>query len=219
MLKIFPTDVVRAGMKDQFIKFAGTLLLIFVVAACSSAPPSEDLDFTGPRPEICEDGYITITKKVIVALSPEEFSKWMIETPLEKKMIGDEHISAVERTTLLTETWGEPGSRRQVHSKDGHQSVDEILDIEQGVFQRYIVWGFTNVAGNFADYAIGEFTYFRIDQGTEVQWTYKWHPHSFLTRIPLSLGLKNKWPQYMEKMLHHFSKSAEEFYSKKRVQD
>lgn len=201
-------------MKYKVRKLAGIILLTCVIAACNNKPPAEDLDFTGPRPKIYEDGYITITKKVIVSLSPEEFSQWMVETPLEQKMIGDENISPVVSTKLLTEKWGEPGSRRQVRSKDGHQSVDEILEIEPGVLQKYIVWGFTNVAGNFADYAIGEFNYSTVEKGTEVRWTYKWHPHSFLTIIPLSMGLKDKWPQYMEKMLHHFVKSSEEFYAK-----
>ena len=193
-------------------KSIGILLITFITIACSNGPPANDPDFTGPRPEISKDGYITITKKIVVAVSPEEFSKWMVETPLENKMIGDANHSAVTGTKLLSERWGEPGSRRQVLMKDGHQSVDEILAIEPGAFQRYIVWGWTNIAGKFADYAIGEFTYTRINSGTEVQWTYQWHPHSLMTRIPLSWGLKDKWPVYMSKMLHHFAKSAEAAY-------
>lgn len=101
------------------------------------------------------------------------------------------------------------GDRRRVELADGHYAVETILEsTDERLY--YQVWGFTSQAGRFANYATGEFVYDDRGDKTLVTWTYRFRPNSLVSRLPLSIFVRNSFKGFMENGLARMKAGAEE---------
>ncbi|MEM6868441.1 MAG: SRPBCC family protein, partial [Cyanobacteria bacterium P01_C01_bin.121] len=136
---------------------------------------------------------------------------WQDMTPLSEVLTPTEGVPAVARTVMLEggDTWGEVGDRRRIELADGHFAVETVLSSTRNRFI-YQVWGFTSPAGQYVSYATGEFVYEEQDEQTLITWTYRFKPNSLLSRIPLSLFVRNSFQGFMENGLANMKAGAEQ---------
>lgn len=185
-------------------------LSLAVLASCAPALPDATHAFA--EPPIRQENLETITRarSAFVDVPPDELLAWIIDVPLED--VFDRHgtIPAVAGTAPLSPVWPEVGARRRVLLSDGHQAAEVILSIEGASAFTYQVWGFTNMAGSLADYAIGRFEVAPADGGAQMTWTYAFAPRSAWTRLPLSVFVATQWSGYMTAAVSNIAQGAEQ---------
>ena len=164
---------------------------------CAQTPPAELVSFNKP-PSIPDTlSGISHTEAVsVVGTTPDDLITYLINLPLEEIFEEVEGLPAVARTDLMTPDWGQVGTERRVILTDGHQAAERLLEIKTGQSFRYQVWGFTNSAGSFARYAVGEFTIEETDVGHNISWTYTFKPRT-LGYVPLRIFVSTTWDEYM----------------------
>jgi carbon monoxide dehydrogenase subunit G len=167
---------------------AATIAALGVVAWRLTVPPGEPPDYSGERPALVDDGYVSVTHSVHVDAPPEQV--WSSgndpNLSLEDIVQFDNGFPAVDTTQPLVGEWtpGERvGDRRWVRFEDGHYLVEEVLADEPDVF-RYQIWGFTSVQRIAVQHAVAEFRYEPEAGGTRLSWTY-----SFLPTTPILSGM------------------------------
>lgn len=196
------------NIQHTVLKMSAVLCLVSS-ASCAPAPPATAPDYSAPPPEISQDFHIENQEVVTIDLPRDDFLRWKKSTDLSSILTATEGMPAVERTVMLSGgEWGDVGDRRRVELADGHYAVETILESTDERF-RYQVWGFTNQAGQFADYAMGEFIYEDKGDHTVVTWTYRFRPNSRLARIPLSRFVRNSFQGFMENGLSRMKSEAE----------
>ena len=198
---------VKIKKSAQYILTA-ILTLCFAVG-CAATPPSEPPDYSAAPPAIAQGFHVTNVETAIVNVPSKAFLVWKEQAQLSDFLTPTDGMPAVQNTVSLEGgEWGQVGDKRRVELADGHYAVETILSSTDDKFS-YQVWGFTSSAGRFTDYATGEFVY--EDQGdqTLVVWTYRFHPNSFLSRIPLSLFVRNTFQTFMENGLNNMKAGAE----------
>ncbi len=181
-----------------------------LAAACASPPPVTPPDYSGPRPELVEAGWISHRAEVVIDTPLSFYDAWRQEVPLSEVLPGAPGIPAVAGTEVISGDWDAVGARRRVILADGHQAVEEVLANDGPALFRYQVWGFTSPAGRFADYAVGEFRL--AEAGTErtrVTWTYAFDPSSPLARVPLWLFVQTQFRPFMETGLERMKAGTE----------
>ncbi|AJY73451.1 hypothetical protein [Paenibacillus beijingensis] len=172
------------------------------------SPPRTPPDFTGPRPEIAENGYITHSEEIIIDMPLDQYLAWVETQPLEAGLTGQDDIPSVARTEIIQGTWHEVGARRMIVLSDGHYVAEEVLAENPNLF-RYQVWGYTNYARFATDYAIGEFQREEVDGKTHIKWTYSYHKRSNLTGRFLESFVENSWGPYMRQYLQISKEQSE----------
>ncbi|MFK8184608.1 MAG: SRPBCC family protein [Phormidesmis sp.] len=188
--------------------FVGAIALFFTVS-CSSTPPSAPPDYSAGPPAIVEGFHATNVETITINVPRSEFFEWRSQAKLSDFLTPTEGMPAVQNTVpLVGGEWGQAGDKRRVELDDGHYAVETILSSTDDQFT-YQVWGFTSPAGRFADYATGEFLYEDQGEQTRVTWTYSFRPNSLLSRIPLSLFVRNTFQGFMENGLANMKAGAE----------
>jgi Polyketide cyclase / dehydrase and lipid transport len=184
--------------------------IAFVIIGCAPMPPTAPPDYSAAPPEIDKTGfYIENQETITIDMPRSQLLAWVEQNNLSDILTATEGMPAVENTVVLSGgEWGDVGDRRRIELADGHYAAETILE-RTDQRMRYQVWGFTNQAGRFADYAIGEFVY--DDQGdtTLVTWTYRFHPHSWIARLPLSSFVNNTFKGFMQNGLARIKEGAE----------
>jgi hypothetical protein len=194
----------------RLIALAALLGAGSVAAACASPPPATPPDYSGPRPELVETGWISHRAEIVIDTPLSFYDAWRQEVPLSDVLPGAPGIPAVAGTEPLSGDWDQVGARRRVLLADGHQAVEQVLANEGPALFRYQVWGFTSPAGRFADYAVGEFRLAEAGPGrTRVTWTYAFDPSSPLARVPLWLFVQTQFRPFMEAGLRRMKAGAE----------
>jgi len=184
--------------KNRVNRMVALLVIILIVVAAVFfgvmrllAPPSSPPEYTGVRPNIATDGYITHVEEIVINLPIDQYKTWSDSAPLEDLLPGASGIPRVVRTEMIQGTWNEQGARRRVVLEDGHYTAEEVLINEEGLFS-YQVWDYTNFARFAVDYAVGEFRLKAIgDNVTHVTWTYSFYPQSGLIEPLLSNFVHN----------------------------
>jgi Polyketide cyclase / dehydrase and lipid transport len=142
-------------------------------------------DYAGARPEPAAAGYVSHTATAFVRAPRAEFLAWVNGHELGDLVEPGKGMSRVARTTPLRGHWDpdrdRTGNRRRVEFADGNHLAEEVLADTSDRF-RYMIWGFTGPQRIAVRYAVAEFTYAERDGGTDVHWTYSFHPTSPLTR-------------------------------------
>lgn len=203
----------RMSKRKLIYIILGALATLIIVVTLSIrqilAPPSTAPDFSGPKPEIADDGYITNSEKVIIDLPLDQYLEWVETQLLEDALTGRNNVPSVVRTEIIQGSWNEVGARRMIELSDGHYVVEEVLAKEDPRLFRYQVWGFTNFARFAVDYAIGEFLHEEIDGKTQITWTYSFHNRSALTSSFLENFVESTWAPYMQQYLHTSKENSE----------
>ena len=194
----------------QRLLFA-TVLSATLTACGSVSTPTEPPDYSAAPPTIQAGFYIENVETIVIDLPLDQFLAWQDMTPLSKVLTPTEGVPAVARTVMLEggDTWGEVGDRRRIELADGHFAVETVLSSTRNRFS-YQVWGFTSPAGQYVSYATGEFVYEEQDGQTLITWTYRFKPNSLVSRIPLSLFVRNSFQGFMENGLANMKAGAEQ---------
>lgn len=145
-----------------------------------AAPPSDAPDYSGERPPLTGDRYVSVTHSVYVDASPEHV--WASgndpDLALEDIVRFDDGFPAVETTHPLIGDWipGERvGDRRWVRFEEGHYLAEEVLVDDPEIF-RYQIWGFTSMQRLAVQHGVAEFRYEAAGDGTRLSWTYSLRP-------------------------------------------
>ncbi|MFT4164919.1 MAG: SRPBCC family protein [Microlunatus sp.] len=178
---------VRRALARVAIGTAVAIAVLGIVAWRLSVPPDDPPDYSGERPTLAEDGYMSVTHSVHVKASPAHV--WASgndpNLPLEDIVQFDDGFPAVETTRPLIGDWipgDRVGDRRWVRFEDGHYLAEEVLVDDHDVF-RYQIWGFTSMQRFVVRHGIAEFRYEAEGNGTRLSWTY-----SFLPTSPILSG-------------------------------
>lgn len=178
----------------------------------SLAPPQTPPAYTGARPELAEDGYVSHTESILIDGSVQEVRAWLNGAELEDLGLESDNTPSVVRTDILRGTWDPAqdrvGDRRRVVLDDGHFTVEEVLVDEPEMF-RYVVWGYTNYARLMIDHAVGQFTYEDEGGDTRLTWTYSFQPRSPMVRPFLSNFVSGTWAELMRNTLVAMRDGAE----------
>lgn len=193
------------------MRFTLTLPILSLFLVACAVPEETPARFgTDSVPEASVADGVSHSRSVVVAAEKAELVEWLVEVPLEAIFEPAGFLPAVTGTTLVTEDWGRPGTRRVVLLADGHQAVEELLTLNPTEGFSYRVWGFTNMAGMLATAATGRFAVTDHPDGTRITWTYTFHPRSFLTRLPLMGFVATSWSRYMTASLDNMARLIEE---------
>jgi hypothetical protein len=196
--------------KRPLQRFFSAIAVAFVIIGCQPTPPIEPPNYSAEPPAIAQAGFYVENQETIQIDVPRtQFIAWRNQTDLSDILTATKGMPSVENTVVLSGgEWGDVGDRRRIELADGHYAVETILE-HTDQLMRYQVWGFTSQAGQFADYAVGEFVY--DDQGdkTLVTWTYRFRPRSFIARLPLSYFVNNAFQGFMKNGLARMKEGAE----------
>lgn len=186
------------------------LLPLSLAALASCAPALPDATHAFEEPPVRQESRETITRtrSTFVDVPADDLLAWIIDVPLEDVFDRYGSIPAVAGTEPLSPDWPEVGARRRVRLSDGHQAAEVILSVEGASSFTYQVWGFTNMAGSLADYAIGRFEVAPAEGGAHVTWTYAFAPRSAWTRVPLSVFVATQWSGYMTAAVANLAEGA-----------
>jgi len=148
-------------------------------------PPPPDIELGAPM--------IAHTERVVIDMSPQAFSEWMLQSRLEDQIPDTRALPGVVGTAQLTPgDWGKPGARRVVHLSDGARCTEQVLAYIPGQVFRYLVWDYTTAAARRVIYAVGEYLFAPMDGGrTQVTWTYAFRLKP--DRFPGKLGRLGRW--------------------------
>jgi len=187
------------------------LAALFLTVSCAATPPSEPPDYSAGPPAIANGFHVTNVETALINVSRSKFFEWQEQTELSEVLTPTDGMPAVQDTVVIDGgDWGQVGDKRRIDLADGHYAVETILSsTDDGL--AYQVWGFTSQAGRFADYATGEFVYEDKGDKTLVTWTYRFRPNSLLSRIPLSLFVRNTFQGFMENGLANMKAGAEAY--------
>jgi hypothetical protein len=116
---------------------------------------------------------------------------------------------------MIQGTWGEVGARRRVIRKDGNQTLEEILEHKRPTLFRYEVWAFTDRARILTNYAVGEFRFTEVPDGTAVKWTYSFHRMSLFAAPLLSRIVQTDFAEFMRSTLETMKQEAERSYAER----
>ena len=185
------------------------LALAAPLAACAPALPDREHVFASPPVRDASRETITRSRTAHVAVPADALLSWIIDVPLEDVFGRYGTIPAVAGTQPLSDDWPDAGARRRVLLADGHQAAEIILAADGTASFTYQVWGFTNLAGSLADYAIGRFEVAPAESGAQLTWTYAFAPRSNWTRLPLSAFVATQWSGYMTAAVANIAQGAE----------
>ncbi|CAM3297437.1 SRPBCC family protein [Occultella aeris] len=162
-------------------------LTLGIVAWRLAAPPGEPPDYSGARPALADDGYVSVTHSIHIDAAPEHV--WASgndpNLSLEDIVQFDNGFPAVETTQPLVGDWipgDRAGDRRWVRFEDAHYLAEEVLVDDHDVF-RYQIWGFTSMQRFAVRHGVAEFRYQVEGDGTRLSWTY-----SLLPTTPILSG-------------------------------
>lgn len=187
--------------------------LIMAAAAGAQAQSFTLVSFGEPPARQVERESIERARTTFVEAPADDLLAWIINVPLEEVFNRYGTIPAVAGTRPMSPDWPDAGAGRQVLLSDGHQAAEVLLAVDGPGSFTYQVWGFTNAAGNLADYAIGQFEVRPVDGGSELTWTYTFAPRSSWTRIPLSFFVATQWSGYMTRALNNLAEGAEQAFA------
>ena len=139
----------------RFYQISIYIIISVLLIGCARTPPAELVSFNQPPTIPDTVSGISHTEKVSVVGTPNDLITYLINLPLEEVFEEVEGLPAVDRTEPMTPDWGRVGTERRVILADGHQAAERLLEIKPSQSFRYQVWGFTNSAGSFARYAVG----------------------------------------------------------------
>jgi polyketide cyclase/dehydrase/lipid transport protein len=171
--------------------------------------PTEPPAFTGEKPTVASDGYVSHTEEIVVDVPIEVYRELSDKVELQDALEGTDGIPSVAGTETIKGTWSDPGARRRVSLDGGHFAAEEVLINTPDTF-RYQVWGFTNYGKLVTDYAIGEFNIHEDDGKTHVRWTYSFHKNSLVSQLFLPNFVSNNWASFMRSSLNNTKTSVEE---------
>ncbi len=166
----------------------GALLaaILAVVVWRSISPPADGPAYADQRPEISEQGLITVTHAVMIDAPPAVVYAWLNDpdrdlsdiikdSPGFPEVIGSEIVSGDWRLGARA------GDRRRVLFADGHFLAEEVLVDTTEQF-RYQIWGFTSPQRLAVSYGVAEFRYLEEGGRTRLTWTYSFQPTTKLLR-------------------------------------
>lgn len=192
------------------VTVAPAVIFLSTLTSCAVSVPTEPPDYSAAPPTIEDGFYVENVESVTIDVPLDQFLAWQDVTPLSDVLTPTEGMPAVAQTVMLEGgEWGDVGDRRRIELADGHYAVETVLDSSRNRFS-YQLWGFTSQAGQFADYATGEFVYTEQGKQTLVTWTYRFKPNSLLSRIPLSLFVRNNFQPFMANGLANMKTGAEQ---------
>ncbi|RKH09642.1 hypothetical protein D7V97_16010 [Corallococcus sp. CA053C] len=156
-----------------------------------------------------EAPFIAHTVEADIAVPPDLLLPWLVNVPLERILLGTEKIAGIERTEVLSPSWGSPGTRRRVVLRDGNTSLEELLVVEEGRRFQYVVWNFTNEARRAVQYAVGEFRFTPTATGTHLRWTYRFRGNGWPTQGFLRSFVEEDFAGYMQVGMGHIQTESE----------
>jgi hypothetical protein len=169
-------------------------------------------EYPGDRPQPATSGYVSHTATTFAAVPRTAFLAWANGRELGDLVEPREGMSAVTGTVPLRGHWDpgrdRTGNRRRVEFADGTHLAEEVLADTPDRF-RYMIWGFTGPQRFAVRYAVAEFTYTERDGGTDVRWTYSFHPTSPLTRPFVAAFVRRTMRSTMSATLEGMRSGAE----------
>lgn len=173
-------------------------------ASGTSATERDSLHRSTVAPAVdMEAPFIAHTVETDIAVPPDRLLPWLVNVPLERILLGTEKLAGIERTDVLSLSWGGPGARRRVVLRDGNTSLEELLLVEEGQRFRYVVWNFTNEARRAVQYAVGEFNFTPTSTGTHLRWTYRFRGNGWPTEGILKDFVEEDFAGYMKVGMEH----------------
>ncbi|NTX12260.1 SRPBCC family protein [Myxococcus sp. CA051A] len=178
-------------------------------ASGTSVTERDTLHRSTPAPTVePEAPFIAHTVETDIAAPPEVLLPWLVNVPLERILLGTEKLAGIERTDVLSASWGSPGARRRVVLRDGNTSLEELLVVEEGRRFQYVVWNFTNEARRAVQYAVGEFRFAPTATGTHLTWTYRFRGNGWPTEGILKDFVEEDFAAYMKVGIGHIQKES-----------
>ncbi|MGO2110041.1 MAG: SRPBCC family protein [Pseudoclavibacter sp.] len=206
-------------MQNRSTVIVGSIALVALVAGIGVrmfvSPPTGPPAYEGERPQLRDNGYVSLKHSVVIDASPANVRTW-IEDPsqsLDAVVTFDDGFPAVVATHPIrgSETVGKrEGHRRAVEFEDGHFLAEEILVDTPERFQ-YTVWGFTRPEQRIAvHHGVAEFTYEPEGAGTRVSWTYELMPTTPLVRPAVESFMTNTMDAMMRATLDGMRRGVED---------
>lgn len=155
------------------------------------------------------ESFISHTVEADIAVAPGVLLPWLVNVPLERVLPGTESLPGVERTDLLSASWGTPGTRRRVVQRDGNTALEELLAVEEGRRFQYVVWNFTNDGRRAVRYAVGEFLFTPTPSGAHLRWTYRFRGRGWPTTGFLESFVEKDYAAFMQVAMERIKTEAE----------
>jgi hypothetical protein len=174
-----------------------------------NAAERDRLESAMPRPPIEDGGHFASVVEGDVPIAAADYCDSFQKTPLEDILtVRTANIPRVTRTEPLRGTWWTPGARRRVVLEDGNSAVEEIIGRQcPGTF-RYEVWNYTNDAGKYVKYAVGEFVVSPHQGATHVRWTYWFRPRGWPATWLLGSFVHGEYHDFMTQVFGIMSGKA-----------
>jgi hypothetical protein len=106
--------------------------------------------------------------------------------------------------------WNRAGLERKVFLADGNTAREILTDVEPPNFFSYKVFDVSNFIGNFAEYAIGEWHFEKLNSSTIVSWTYSFKAKNNIAWYPLFFIVRTFFRGYMKQALFSLKNYIEE---------
>lgn len=151
---------------------------------------------------IPRDGLITQVAVITINSSQEKVFAFISDAASLPKMIRQYGpIHGVEKSVLHKGPWSAPGAYRTIYFDSGDTLREELMAFDAPHYFAYNISAFTNFARFLTRIAYGEWWFKQQGNATEVTWKYSFKPKNFLTKIPLSIFVRQSFGKYMHNCL------------------
>lgn len=178
-----------------------TMLIGFItlsVSSCTTFPTSTNQS-TLSRDTPMRNRVQVIQKRVIASDINSLFDIFMRDDVLPEVLTGYGIVPAVVSTSYEHGSWGQVGSERTVHLKDGSSVQEQITDLERPNYFAYRILKFDHpILKRLADYGQGQWFLTETPAGVEVEWRYSFAAKNRLASIPLTAMAQLFWRGYMK---------------------
>lgn len=156
--------------------------------------PSTDLEAPMPKHAVA------VTLEEVFPEPREALFRFIVaEDVLPKVLKGYGPLPAVVGTRDVSGPWDRPGASRTVLLADGTTAREQVTAFEHGRHFAYRVSEFSFALRHLAHDANGRWWF--SDEpggGTRVRWTYTFHAHHAVARLPLMAFAHTLWRGYMQ---------------------
>jgi hypothetical protein len=151
---------------------------------------------------------IAVTTKLQTQLAVEPAFKAIVPIDLTKIFRGLGPLPAVVGTRGQTGLWDHVGARRVVELGDGSEASERLTAYHPPSHFAYRVSDFTGPLRQLITHAEGAWWFEDTPQGTEITWTYFFHPRRARTLVVRGV-LAPMWRVYQQRALRDAIEAAE----------
>lgn len=151
-------------------------------------------DFPAPDIDPDESNYAHCQVSEELSVPADAFFDWYMKEPIENFMLGTLVVSPVTGVEPLSDKpFGEVGSARLIHFKDGTIARERVLTNDLPRQYSYQPYGYNNPMHLLADYAKATMRIEPHGEGSRVIWDYAFHAKNKAALPLVKLFVKLDW--------------------------